>query len=95
MRLCRIMEMTPANAQNATEKELKGRRDVAAATAHLLLDLVGAAEHAVDASKIVGTREESIRVALGSVILLQVSLLAKVAHLHTVLVTCSRTIVRA
>lgn len=52
----------------------------------LLLDLVGAAEHAVNTSEIVGAREEGVNGSLGCEVLLQVSLLTKVAHLIIVLV---------
>lgn len=54
-----------------------------AVKAILLLDLVGAAEQVVDTSKVVGAGEKSIGATLGGVALLQVSLLAKVAHLHS------------
>lgn len=48
---------------------------------YLLLDLVCATEHVVDFGKVVGTRKDTVSLALGSVILLEVSLLAEVAHL--------------
>ena len=48
----------------------------------LLLDLVGAAEHAVDAGKVVGAGNNGVNVSLGGKVLLEVSLLTEVAHLE-------------
>ena len=48
----------------------------------LLLDLVGAAEHAVDAGKGVGAGNNGVNASLGSEVLLEVSLLTEVAHLE-------------
>lgn len=50
----------------------------------LLLDLVGAAEHVVNIGKVVGSRVKTVSLALGGITLLQVGLLAEVAHLERV-----------
>lgn len=50
-------------------------------TCRLLLDLVGTAEHAVDAGKVVGAGNNGVNASLGSEVLLEVSLLTEVAHL--------------
>lgn len=83
------MEMTPANAQNASE----GRNEVVVGimrqTRCLLLDFVGAAEHAVDAGEVVGAGNDGVNASLGGEVLLEVSLLTEVAHLVGMLVGCS------
>lgn len=48
----------------------------------LLLDLVGAAEHAVDAGKVIRAGNNGVNASLGSEVLLEVSLLTEVAHLE-------------
>ena len=55
-------------------------------TCSLLLDGVRAAEHAVNAGKVVGTGGDEVSIALGCVVLLQVSLLTECAHLAHALV---------
>jgi hypothetical protein len=50
-------------------------------TCDLLLDSVRAAEHAVNAGKVIDTGNDGVRVSLGCVVLLQVSLLTHIAHL--------------
>jgi hypothetical protein len=55
---------------------------------YLLLDLVCAAEHAVNAGKVVCAGEETVSLSLRGVVLLKVGFLAEVAHLWVALVTC-------
>lgn len=84
MQLCRIMRMIHANTLDAAEEESKSRisREI-----NLLLNLVCAAEHVIHICEVVGAWEQSIRVALGSVVLLQMSLLTKIAHLNSMSAT--------
>jgi len=50
----------------------------------LLLDLVGATEHVIDVGEVVCAGEEAIGLAGGGIALLEVGLLAEVAHLEAV-----------
>ena len=75
--------MASTNAHSVS----KGRKQVRVGvyairqTCTLLLDGVSAAEHAVDAGKVVGTRSNEVSIALGRVVLFQVSLLTQCEHL--------------
>jgi len=53
---------------------------------HLCLDLVFAAEHVVYVCEVIGARGDSLRVAGGGVVLLEVGFLAEVAGLEGLLV---------
>jgi hypothetical protein len=53
------------------------------ASGHLFLDLVLALEHAVNLLQVVGSGEDGGNITLGGEVLLEVSLLAEVAHLGT------------
>jgi len=78
--------MTCTNAQNAC----KGRSEVVVLYIELgalLLDLVRAAEHAVNGCEVVSAREDGLGASLGGVVLLQVSLLTEVAHLQNLSAT--------
>ena len=49
---------------------------------YLLLDLIRAAVHVVNVRKVVCAGENAVGLTLGGVVLLEVSLLAEVAHLE-------------
>jgi hypothetical protein len=49
---------------------------------YLLLDLICAAVHVVNVREVVCAGENAVGLTLGSVVLLEVSLLAEVAHLE-------------
>lgn len=50
----------------------------------LLLDLISASEHAVNAREIIGTREYIVGLAEGGIVLLEMGFLTKVAHLDII-----------
>ena len=48
---------------------------------YLLLDLVGAAEHVINVGEVVCAGQDAVSLTLGGVVLLEMSLLAEIAHL--------------
>lgn len=49
---------------------------------YLLLDLIGAAEHIVNVGEVVCAGEDAVSLTLGGVALLEMGLLAEIAHLE-------------
>jgi hypothetical protein len=86
-------EMTPANAQNATNRWTK---DIASkaqgnrarvrcrSRVSLLFDLVCSSEHVVNVGEVVGAREQVLRAAFWREVLLEMGSLANIAHLRIV-----------